>query len=210
MPETGYACWRSIRFDNARAHLAADSLDVACEILGCTVDVGPVYQPDDRPFIERFFGTVARQLAHRLPGTTGSKPTDALRELRKPAGAADDIRVLRAFRSDGTELGELTAGGVWRLSLHSLDMRQRIFKARRLREIELGDHADPVDVYLQFKRKHAKGSRKAASEIARIKERLSRSAPAATTDASSNEAAALPLAVGPAQPHRLRIRSGFA
>lgn len=25
-PETVYACWRQIRFDNARAHLAADSL----------------------------------------------------------------------------------------------------------------------------------------------------------------------------------------
>jgi hypothetical protein len=51
-PETAYACWRQIRFDNARAHLAADSLDVVCELLGCTVDVGPAYEPDDRPFIE--------------------------------------------------------------------------------------------------------------------------------------------------------------
>lgn len=42
LPETAYACWRQIRFDNARAHLAADSLNVACEHLGCTVDVGPV------------------------------------------------------------------------------------------------------------------------------------------------------------------------
>ena len=49
---------------NARAHLAADSLDVACEILGCTVDIGPVYQPDDRPFIERFFGTLDTEWAH--------------------------------------------------------------------------------------------------------------------------------------------------
>src|SRR5450631_3798353 len=39
LPETAYACWRQIRFDNARAHLAADSLNVACELLGCTVDV---------------------------------------------------------------------------------------------------------------------------------------------------------------------------
>jgi MFS family permease len=44
-PETTYACWRQIRFDNARADLAADSLDVACELLGCTVDVGPAYEP---------------------------------------------------------------------------------------------------------------------------------------------------------------------
>jgi putative transposase len=34
---------------------------------------------------------------------------------------ADDIRVLRAYRADGTELGELKAGGVWCASPHSLD-----------------------------------------------------------------------------------------
>jgi hypothetical protein len=45
IPETAYACWRTIRFDNARAHLAADSLDVACKLLGCTVDMGPAYDP---------------------------------------------------------------------------------------------------------------------------------------------------------------------
>jgi hypothetical protein len=42
-----YAVWRQIRFDHAWAHLADDSLNVACELLGCTVDVGPAYWPDD-------------------------------------------------------------------------------------------------------------------------------------------------------------------
>jgi hypothetical protein len=40
LPETAFACWRQIRFDHARAHLAADSLNVACEMLGCTVGRG--------------------------------------------------------------------------------------------------------------------------------------------------------------------------
>jgi hypothetical protein len=48
--------------------LAATSQDVVCEVLGCAADFGPAYQPDDRPFIERFFGTVAATLSRRLPG----------------------------------------------------------------------------------------------------------------------------------------------
>jgi transposase InsO family protein len=111
-PETAYACWRTIRFDNARAHLAADSLDVACELLGCTVDVGPAYDPNDRPFIERFFGTVAVRLIHRLPGTTGSNSDDILRKLRDVRG---DLRLIVSLdelkgtaRGVGMELQRLT------------------------------------------------------------------------------------------------------
>lgn len=319
LPETAYACWRLIRFDNARAHLAADSLDVACEILGCTVDVGPAYEPNDRPFIERFFGTVASQLAHRLPGSTGSKAHDVLRELRKPSGSvrlvvgldelqellavwvwnyngaphgglggrtpleamraglreqgamlrylptglrgslcllqnahrsrvrgdvtrgekphisfyhlrytsaalaqradligrplriyydADDIRRVRAFLDDGTELGELTVGGRWRESAHSLEMRQRIFRARRLRQVQFSELDDPVQVYLQFKRGQAKRSRKAASEVAQIKERI-RLAPPDTAKAAP-EPSILPLAAEPVAPVKLRIAPGYA
>jgi len=32
LPETACACWRTVRFDIARAHLAADSLNVASEL----------------------------------------------------------------------------------------------------------------------------------------------------------------------------------
>jgi putative transposase len=106
LPETTCACWRQIRFDHARAHLAADSLNVACELLGCTVDVGPAYQPDERPFIERFFGTVATRFSHRLPGTTGSDPDDILRKLKDPHG---DLRLVVSLG----ELRELLAVWVW-------------------------------------------------------------------------------------------------
>ena len=119
-PETAYTCWRQIRFDNARAHLAADNLDVACELLGCTVDVGPAYQPDDRPFIERFFGTVATRFTHRLPGTTGSNASDVLRLLKNPGGdlrlvvSLDELRELLAvwvMNYNGTPHGGWEAGG---------------------------------------------------------------------------------------------------
>jgi transposase InsO family protein len=321
LPETAYSCWRQIRFDNARAHLAEDSLDVACEILGCTVDVGPAYEPDDRPFIERFFGTVATQFTHRLPGTTGSSAGDVLRKLKDPGGDlrlvvsldelrellsvwvwnyngtphgglgsgrtpleamsaairgrgsmlrhvppalrenlcllqnvhmahvrgnisrgekghisfyhvrytshrlvqapdligkklriyydADDLRVLRAFLSDGTEFGELQAGGLWSATPHSLDIRKRIFRAKRLRQLRFDQFQDPVQVYLQYKRGQSKRSRRAASEIAQIKDGIQKQR-AAISDSSTKHVESLPLAVGPVKARRLRIPPGFA
>lgn len=322
IPETAYACWQTIRFDNARAHLAADSLDVACEQLGCTVDLGPAYDPNDRPFIERFFGTVAQRFTHRLPGTTGSNSADILRKLRDVGGDlrlivsleelkellavwvwnyngsphgglpggrtpleaiewavrerkimlrhvpeelrgnlcllqnvhpsrvrghiqrgekpyisfyhvrytshrlakspqligqtlriyydADDIRVLRAYLADGTELGELKAGGLWSMTPHSLEMRKRIFKVKRLRQLRFGDSDDPVQAYLNFKRGQSKRSRKVASEIAQIKERIQ-------ADKLKNPIAAQPgvqnpvpyIAIGPVKAKRLRISPGY-
>jgi putative transposase len=325
LPETAYACWRTIRFDNARAHLAADSLDVACELLGCTVDVGPAYDPNDRPFIERFFGTVAVRLIHRLPGTTGSSSDDILRKLRDvrgdlrlivsldelkellavwvwnyngsphgglPGGRtpleiihravrerqlllrhvplelrgnlcllqsvhlsrvrgniqrgdkphisfyhvrytsqqlaqsaqligqslrifydADDIRVLRAYCADGTELGELKAGGLWSASPHSLDLRKRIFKAKRLRQLRFGDADDPVEAYLNYKRGQSKRSRKAASEVAQIKERIQadqRKDPPAPSATPVPPGPVPYLATGPVKAKRLRIAPGYA
>jgi putative transposase len=323
LPETAYACWQTIRFDNARAHLAADSLDVACELLGCTVDVGPAYNPNDRPFIERSFGTVAVQLIHRLPGTTGSNSDDILRKLRDvrgnlrlivsldelkellavwvwnyngsphgglPGGRspleiieravrerrrlvrhvppdlrgnlcllqrvhlshirgniqhgdkphisfyhvrytsrqlarspeligqtlrifydADDIRVLRAYHADGTELGELKAGGLWSLSPHSLDMRKRVVKAKRLRQLRIGDADDPVVAYLNYKRGQSKRSRKVASEIAQIKERIQTDRRKALPPPEPAPPTPVPyLATGPVKAKRLRIAPGYA
>jgi putative transposase len=320
LPETAYVCWRKIRFDNARAHPAADSLDVACELLGCTVDVGPAYEPDDRPFIERFFGTVATRFTHRLPGTTGSTASDVLRLLKDPGNDlrlvvsldelrellavwvmnyngtphgglgsgrtpleamraairdrrillrhlpqalrgnlcllqsahsarvrghvgrgdkphvsfyhvrytnerlartpeligkrlriyydADDIRVLRAFLADGTEFGELKAGGLWSVTPHSLEVRKRIFKAKRLRQLHFGQWDDPVQAYLDFKRGKVKRSRRAASEIAQIQDRIKAKHTSIMKPAAS--ANPLPLAIGPVKARRLRIPSGFA
>jgi putative transposase len=282
--------------------------------------VGPAYEPDERPFIERFFGTVATRFTHRLPGTTGSKASDVLRLLKDPgndlrlvvsldelrellavwimnyngtphgglgsgrtpleaikAGIrdrrillrhlpqalrgnlcllqsvhparvrghvgrgdkphisfyhvrytsgrlakapeligkrlriyydADDIRVLRAFLADGTEFGELRAGGLWSATPHSLEVRKRIFRAKRLRQLHFGQWDDPVQVYLDFKRGKVKRSRRAASEIAQIKDRIK--ANETTTIEPTAIVDPLPLARGPVKARRLRIPSGFA
>jgi len=77
-PEAAYACWNVLKFDNARAHLAEDTLASLCEFVGCRADAGPVGQPTARPYIERFFRTLTDRLCRRLPGTTGNNIKDVI------------------------------------------------------------------------------------------------------------------------------------
>jgi putative transposase len=63
-------------------------------------DAGPRHSPDERPYIERFFGTIASRLSSRLPGYTGSHPRDLRRALADPKG---DLRLYVSF----DELAEL-------------------------------------------------------------------------------------------------------
>jgi putative transposase len=85
-PQTQHACWEWLRFDGAKSHLAMDTLARLTQIVGCWPDNGPAYEPDERPFIERFFGVIAANFAHRLPGTTGSDPNSIERALSDPKG----------------------------------------------------------------------------------------------------------------------------
>lgn len=86
LPETGYAQWTRFKLDGAKANLADEVRHALTEFMGCFVDVGPSRTPDDRPYIERFFGSIASRLSSRLPGFTGSSPTDVRRALADPKG----------------------------------------------------------------------------------------------------------------------------
>jgi putative transposase len=52
----------------------------------CAVDAGSIHYPNDRPYIERFFGTIGSRQSSRLPGYTGSSPRDVRRALADPKG----------------------------------------------------------------------------------------------------------------------------
>ena len=54
------------------------------EFIGCFIDAGPAHAPDDRPYIERFFGSIAANLSSRLPGYTGTSARDVRRALSDP------------------------------------------------------------------------------------------------------------------------------
>ena len=80
------ACWEHFRLDNARANLATDTIALLSSIIGCLVEAGPVREPTERPFVERFFGTLESTVFHRLEGTTGANTRDIRRRLMNPKG----------------------------------------------------------------------------------------------------------------------------
>ena len=277
LPELAYATWEWIRLDNARANLANETLTALCEFVGCLADAGPKYSPDERPYIERFFGTIASRLSARLPGYTGSNPWDLRRALANPRGNlrlyvsieeldelieyaianyngtphsglnnvtpleameyfvrgkqtlltwlahyhrrslclmqsarrcrvcayldqgvrphinlytarytnsvlarsthligqevlvylnANDLRSVRAFLSDGTELGELDVQGLWRMIPHNLKLRREICRQMRIRRRRGVVDTNPIEAYVKEKFEQAKKSRKAATELA--------------------------------------------
>ncbi len=86
LPELGYATWQWFKLDNAKANLSGDVRHALAEFIGCFIDAGPAHTPDDRPYIERFFGSVAATLSSRLPGYTGSNARDLRRALADPKG----------------------------------------------------------------------------------------------------------------------------
>jgi putative transposase len=223
-------------------------------------------RPDERPYIERFFGTIANRLSSRLPGYMGSHPRDLrlfvsldqLEELVEYAIAdynggphsglnhatqleaieyfvrgrqslvtwlaeyrrrvlclmqsahrcrvraylqgvrpyinlhgvrytsevlatstqligkqllvymnADDRRCVRAFLSDGGELGKLDAQGAWCVFPHNLKLRQEINKLKGKRQSRSAVGLNPIEAFIREKFAQAKKTRKGATEYAR-------------------------------------------
>jgi transposase InsO family protein len=278
LPELAYVSWECIRLDNAKANLAGETLAALCEFVGCVVSAGPKHSPDERPYVERFFGTIASRLSSLLPGYTGSHPRDLRRAVADPKGNlrlyvsldeldelitysvasyhgtphgglngatpleameffvrgrgqllawlpevrrrtlclmqsarhcrvrgylalgvrphinlfgvrytntvlassaqligqslrvyinADDLRCVRAFLADGSEIGVLDAQGAWRVMPHNLTLRREILKARSSRGSGHVPAENPIDAYVRTKVAAASRSRRAASDAAR-------------------------------------------
>ena len=300
-----------IRLDNARAHLATTSLDVLCDTLGCTADFGPAYEPDDRPFIERFFGTLTATLSRRLPGALlprkrqaqeqaiarrrpkesslqmivtsqelqellehtiwnyhgtphaglgGLTPLEMMRRhilgIGRPAvrlrilpsqlreqpqllhdpvscqvrgqlargerpyitymhvrytspqlsrrpglvgqtlrvhADPQDLRQLVVTTTSGEILEPLLASGPWREHAHSLWLRRAFFKAKRMRQLDFAAGDDPIEAFLAHRRRQARRSKRAASDIARVQHERARAKSSAKADPAAPEKASEPV-----------------
>jgi putative transposase len=337
-PELGYAVWQWIKLDNAKANLAVETRQALCEFIGCFLDAGPAHQPNERPYIERFFGTLASTMSSRLPGYTGCHPRDLRRALGDPKGnlrlfvstdeltqlidvtlanynatpheglngrtpleamsfhlrtraqpltwlpeakrralcllqtarkcvvrgyieqgtrphitvfavrysspdlAASthllgkplrvyynvaDLRTVRAFLPDGSELGVLKAQGAWGEISNDLKLRREILKLRGRKRMAQALSASGIEEFVAAKRQQARKSRRAATELARTIRVLARSptamtppgpprlpadansTPASSTDHGS-DSAQHDVKSGPAiKPERLHIGTGF-
>jgi hypothetical protein len=85
-PELTYALFDSIMLDNAKSHLAENTLQKMVVQLQCSVNYGSVATPETRGIVERFFGSLETRGFHKLPSTTGSSIRDLKR--RSPEKAA--------------------------------------------------------------------------------------------------------------------------
>lgn len=93
IPETEWAVWDEILFDNAKSHLANMVRDKLKDTVGCDINFGSVGKPTRRSIIERFFNTLEQNGYHRLTNTTGSNPNDPRRRKAEQQAVKYEITV---------------------------------------------------------------------------------------------------------------------
>jgi transposase InsO family protein len=91
IPQTEWALWDEVSYDNGKANLASIVTSRLTEIVGCSVNPGPVNTPERRGIVERFFGLLESNGYQRLPNTTGSNPSDPKR--RNPEKKAKQYEI---------------------------------------------------------------------------------------------------------------------
>ena len=99
----------------------------------------------------------------------------------------DDLRCVRAFLSDGAELGVLDVQGSWRLIPHNLKLRQQILKQAGQRRQRGAGASDPIGAYVEEKLAGAMTARKAATELANVSRLIASSASAKTPPGSARQ-----------------------
>ncbi|MCD1257648.1 hypothetical protein B5M42_002190 [Paenibacillus athensensis] len=281
IPEAEWGLWDELSFDNGKSNLSKMVKDRLHHIVECRVNPGPVGFPEKRGIIERFFRTLEDRGYHKTITTTGSNPSDPLRnnpekqakkfnisideleeitevlisdyngiphgginnftplelmrqriargmeprvmepDKRKEASFltiqttrtvqgsitkgkrplihffgvdyrsevlsrspnligsqltlvvnVEDLRAIRVFLKDGSDLGYLTAAGHWGISPHTLRERKAILRAKEKREIFFTKYDDPMSVFRQHIKAKAKTNKSARSLLAQLNRRL--------------------------------------
>jgi hypothetical protein len=73
----------TVQFDNALVHQANAICDLLAEKTGATLSFGLPAMPEVRHRVESVFDFIGEHFSHRVASTTGSYPTDPIREARK-------------------------------------------------------------------------------------------------------------------------------
>jgi hypothetical protein len=77
-----------------------------------------------------------------------------------------DIRTVKAFFEDGTELGILTAARPWNATPHSLRLRQQIFREIAEGKLIVKDGMDPIEAWEKKRWSEARTNKRAANALA--------------------------------------------
>jgi len=68
---------------------------------------------------------------------------------------SEDIRFIKAYLEDGSELGLLVAHGSWGRIKHSLKIRKEVYKLKNKKLIQFTEREDPIDIYQDYLRDKA-------------------------------------------------------
>lgn len=100
-----------------------------------------------RPYIQYENVRYTNELLLRSPGLIGKK-LDLVIDI-------DDIRFLKAYLPDGSELGKLVASGYWGKTKHSLAIRKAIYQLKNRKLIHFTNKDDPIQIYDNYLREKA-------------------------------------------------------
>lgn len=78
-----------------------------------------------------------------------------------------DVRAIKAFFEDGSELGVLTATRPWNITPHSLRVRQEIHRLLAERKLRVGPEDCPIGAWTRMKWKECRTSKRAVNALAK-------------------------------------------
>ncbi|MCT4618772.1 MAG: hypothetical protein N4A62_05225 [Marinisporobacter sp.] len=162
IPETKWALWNEFCYDNAKANLALIVREKLTQVVGCSVNAGPVKMPERRSFVERFFRSLEEYGYHRLVNTTGSNPKDPKRD--NPEKKAVEYKISTKHLKEITEVlianyNETPHNGLYGFTPLEI-MEQRINRGLVPRTMAVEQQEDIVFLSLRDKRT-IKGDKKA-------------------------------------------------
>lgn len=70
------ACWRELSVDGAKINQSIRVSHVLKQVVGSETYYNARRSPDDRPYIERFFGTLEKEYFHQMPNSVGGSPVE--------------------------------------------------------------------------------------------------------------------------------------
>lgn len=114
-----------------------------------------------RPYIN-FEGAQYRgDLLSRAGGLIGQKLTLHVN--------TEDLRVIKAFLPDGSELGLLQVAGKWRLCKHTLTLRKTINRLRNNKLLHFTSEDDPIEKYGEYIREKAITNKTSRNKLAGLR-----------------------------------------
>jgi hypothetical protein len=132
--------------EEQRSEIAFFSLQTSREVQGNTKD-------GRRPYIQYENVRYTNEILARSPGLIGTK-IDIMVNV-------DDLRVIRAYLPDGSELGKLKAKGKWGIVPHSLQIRKEIYRLKNDKLIHFTLTDDPIAIYNRYLMENIKIKRNA-------------------------------------------------